>query len=255
MAQTVMVVDLSHYQAEPDFSAVLAGGVVGLIFKATQGTSYVDDTYKDREKKAIAAGLKTSTYHFFETGNVEKQMDHYLATVQPPTGARVCIDHEPNSNGVSPSRSELEQAVSYLFTKRPDLQVTIYSGHLIKDQLGSARSDILAKTSLWLAQYTTGTPSWPKGTWPTWSLWQFTDSAKVAGFKAPVDGNTFNGSAENLRKWFGPASTVDPAPSPSPAPAEGVVDIDLVVSAPVGVKVVVSINGDVVKTVEGDSHD
>lgn len=233
MAQTLQAIDISHYQPEPDFAKVKAAGIVGVIFKATQGTSYVDDTYKSREGKALAAGLKTSTYHYLEGGNITAQMDHYLSTIDAPQGARVCLDHEADA-----TRTELEQAVSYIQSKRPDLQVTIYSGHLIKDQLGSAKSAVLATTSLWLAQYTTGTPSWPKGTWPTWSLWQFTDQATVAGISGKVDGNTFNGSNENLAKWFGPVTAPAPTPTPEPSPTG---DIAIVIDTPGGFDFTVSI--------------
>ena len=87
--------------------------------------------------------------------------------------------------------TNLCDAVGNLLQMRPDLQVTIYSGHLIKEQLGSTKNDYLAEnTSLWIAQYTTAAaPSWPTATWPLWSLWQYTDKATVDGITKPVDGN------------------------------------------------------------------
>jgi len=47
-----------------------------------------------------------------------------------------------------------------------DLQITVYSGHLLKEQLGDSRDDFLAdNTDLWLAQYTEDESdiSWPEG--------------------------------------------------------------------------------------------
>jgi len=72
---------------------------------------------------------------------------------------------------------------------------------LIKTQLGTTRNGWLAaNTSLWLAQYTTGLPSWPTGTWPNWSLWQYTDGGTVPGFSRPLDCDRFNGSDADFLK-------------------------------------------------------
>jgi lysozyme len=223
------VVDLSHHNPTPDWAKLKAGGVVGVILKATEGTTYVDPTYAGRRHDAEVVGnLCVSSYHFLRPGDMRAQMDHFLGIVQPAKGERVCLDHE--DAGVS--LSSLEQAASILLADPRDLQVAVYSGHLIKEQLGSKHSDVLAGTALWVAQYTSAeAPSWPTGTWPTWSLWQWTDSETVPGISKPVDGNRWNGSLVNLVKWFGPAS--EPSPAPSPEPQR--VRIDVTVPAGVGV--------------------
>lgn len=251
MANVVRVIDISHWQPTPDFPTVKnKGGVLAVILKATQGTSYVDDTWRSRRDAAVKAGLAYSTYHFFEKGNVTKQMDHYLNTIKPVQGERVCIDHEPNSDGSSPSLADLEQAVTYLLSKRPDLQITVYSGHLIKEQLGSNHSSVLAaNTSLWLAQYST-TPSWPKGTWAAWSLWQFTDKATVPGIQGNVDGNEFNGSDEQLLKWFGPASALAPAEPDLPDEPGEYEGVYLDLTIPDNVPYSIVINGNVIASRE-----
>jgi lysozyme len=223
------VIDISHYQPDPiDWQQVRAGGTIGVIHKATEGTSYVDDCLFERARAALDAGLAWATYHFLKDNNPEQQMQHYLDTVDPVIGERVCIDHEEKA-----SLDELKQAVQYLQAKRPDLQITIYSGHTIKDQIGtgpeSAHDAVLATTSLWLAQYTTGTPNWPENTWPQWSLWQYTDSASVSGINGNVDGNKWNGSDEALVRWFGPPSAVDPSPEPGKVTVAVEGSVDLVV--------------------------
>jgi GH25 family lysozyme M1 (1,4-beta-N-acetylmuramidase) len=221
-----IVVDLSHWNPTPDWAALKAGGTVGVIHKATEGTGNVDGTLFDRAKAAMAVGLKWSTYHFLRPGSLPQQMDHYLKTINPVQGERVCLDYEDTGVHIG----DLEYCVNYIRGKRPDLQITIYSGHVIKEQLGSKTSQVLATTSLWLAQYST-TPSWPTQVWPTWSLWQYTDKATVQGINAPVDGDKFNGSSEQCLAWFGPAGTV-----PEPQPKRIVY-----VSAPADVEVRVSV--------------
>lgn len=235
------VIDLSHHNPTPDWARIRQAGVIGVIHKATEGTSYVDNTLFSRAKAAMDAGLLWSTYHFLRPGNMTKQMDFYLKTINPVKGERICLDHE--DSGVT--LNDLCNAVSYLKTVRPDLQITIYSGHLIKEQVGSSNVKTLAdNTSLWIAQYTSAAaPSWPKTTWPQWSLWQWTDSETIPGISAKVDGDRWNGTEEALRAWFGPAG-IEPQPEPEPVPEptpEPLVNVALMV--PDGVAVAISING------------
>ena len=65
-----VIIDISHHQADPiDWTKLKANGTVGVILKATEGTSYTDPTYASRKKAALAAGLAVSSYHFFKKGN------------------------------------------------------------------------------------------------------------------------------------------------------------------------------------------
>ncbi|MEJ6847544.1 glycoside hydrolase family 25 protein [Sinorhizobium fredii] len=234
MSSKTLVIDLSHHNPTPDWVALKAGGILGVIMKASEGETYVDPTYAQRKKQALAAGLATASYHFFH-GNSDAEMAHYLAAAQPVQGERVVIDHEAGAN-----LDQLVQAVEYLRRTRPDLQVTIYSGHLIKEQLGSTKNEYLAiNTSLWIAHYTgEAQPSWPQGTWPAWSLWQFTDHASVAGSSAPVDGNRWNGTEDNLLRWLGPAPQ-QPAPEPPPQPEP--LTVFVTIQKPKGVEVKVMV--------------
>jgi lysozyme len=232
MSNPLVIVDLSHHNPEPDWEKLQAGGVIGVILKATEGTSYIDPTFGSRRQMAKQAGLACASYHFLKRGNARGQMMHYLDVVGPVPGERVIIDYE--ASGLT--LNELEDAVEALARQPLNLQITVYSGHLIKDQLGSDKNVLLSDfTSLWIAQYGT-TVKWPTGTWPVWSLWQFTDKANVPGISAPVDGNRFNGSVENAYKWLSPA--VQPVePVVVPVPIRPVVEIDIRAPAGVDIKV------------------
>ena len=231
MPNDLVAIDISHWQPEPDFEKVAASGIVGVILKATEGQTNIDATFRRRYDAALAAGLAVSSYHFMRPGNIVGQMNNYLNTVKPRQGERVCLDHEDSLV----SLADLESAVEYLMGDSRDLQITIYSGHVIKEQLGGRRSDILAdNTSLWIAQYSSS-PTWPTATWPTWSLWQYTDGATVDGITGAVDGDRFNGSADNCRRWFGPAGE-------APAPEARIVSISI--DAPDDVTVQIAVNGE-----------
>ena len=48
-----VVVDLSHHNETVDFAKMKAAGIVGVIHKATQGLTYVDETYAGRRVEAL----------------------------------------------------------------------------------------------------------------------------------------------------------------------------------------------------------
>ncbi len=124
-------VDLSHHNPEPDWAKLKAGGTLGVIMKATEGTTYIDNTFAARRERARAAGLAVSSYHFLKHGNAEQQMAHYLDVVGPVVGERVVIDHEDAKGTLS----DLLTAVEALVRQPLDLQITVYSGH---DDQGAA---------------------------------------------------------------------------------------------------------------------
>lgn len=233
---TSPVIDLSHHNPEPNWSQLKATDVRAIFHKASQGTSYEDPTYHDRWLKATSAGFLWAPYHFLEGTQITKQMDWFLDVSEPPEGGRVVLDHEQDA-----TLDQLCQAVAYLQSKRPDLQITIYSGHTIKEQLGDVgvRRELMG-TSLWIAQYTSASaPAWPKQQWPTWSLWQWTDKEKVPGITQPVDGNKWNGTPEALVQFMSPTGS-QPAPAPEPEALQVVLDVTI----PEGVELHIKVNGE-----------
>jgi lysozyme len=234
------VVDLSSYQANVDFEALKASGVLAVILKCTEGTTIMDKTFPEKRQAAADAGMPCASYHYLHHGNVAEQMAWYINCLSPQSGERLCIDYEASDCTIDDLHEAVAALMFFNYLNGADLQITVYSGHLLKDQLGTTHDPLLAEnTSLWLAQYTTGSPSWPSGTYPTWSLWQYTDNAEVGGYDGPVDGNRFNGPDEHLLAWIGPAS--EPLPPP---PDDVVPEVTLTVSSslPVDLSLVIDEN-------------
>jgi lysozyme len=199
----VKCIDISHWQGFPDFKKVRAAGVVAMIHKATEGTKYVDPNRARNCHGAVSNGIKVCTYHWLKPGaDAVAQMAFYKNAVNPVPGERMIIDYEEEGCDLV----QLKIAVQTLLADPRGLQVTVYSGHLLKQQLGTRRDAFLAEnTSLWLAQYTTGTPTWPVATWPRWTLHQYSEHGTVDGIDGvAVDLNRFNGSEASLLKWIGP---------------------------------------------------
>ncbi|TAN09877.1 MAG: cell-wall lytic protein [Rhizobiaceae bacterium] len=214
---TLHVIDLSHHNAVRDLGQTKAAGVIGVFHKATEGVGYTDPAFAIVRSLAASHGLLWASYHFLRHADIAAQMRHYLAVAQPAGGERVCIDYEQ----ADCTLDDLHAAVSYLRSHAPNNPITIYGGNLLKEQLGDRTDDLLASTSLWIAQYTSAdAPRWAAATWPAWSLWQYSDG-QFGGEPKSVPGidrcdcNTFNGTENECRAWFGGSDAAAAAPAPT----------------------------------------
>jgi lysozyme len=206
---TNVVIDLSHHNEKVDFAKVKADGIVGVIHKATQGLTYVDKTYATRRRAALEAGLLWGAYHFGVAGDGSDQADFFLRTVRPDDDVLLVLDYEPNLTGPTMSldqASEFVEHIAEVMGRWPGL----YSGHLIKEQLGGVTTPDprLSQCFLWLAQYNGPKPLGVPPTFKTWTLWQYTDGVhgppphRVNGVGL-CDRNKFNGSLAQLRRLWG----------------------------------------------------
>ena len=213
MSDVPVCIDISHWQDFPDFDEVRAAGVLGVIHKATEGTSYVDPNRATNCENALKAGLAVSTYFWIKPGDGRAQAEFYLQTIDPEPGERVVIDYEEDGC----SLTTLRDAVQALLDYGDDLQITVYSGHLLKEQLGDECDEFLRdNTDLWLAQYTSDEDdiSWPSGTYDQWTLWQYSETGTIPGIDDNyVDLNRYNGDDDDFLEWImgRPSAAADPA--------------------------------------------
>jgi lysozyme len=68
MSDHPTVIDISHWQGSADFEEVKAAGVIGVIFKATEGDVYTDPTLRKNFVNARDAGLAGCTHHWLKPG-------------------------------------------------------------------------------------------------------------------------------------------------------------------------------------------
>ena len=76
-----VVVDLSHHNPKPDFARAAQAGAKGVIYKASQGTTGIDPTFRNNEPRARAAGLWWGAYHFATGSDGVAQAQHFLAQI------------------------------------------------------------------------------------------------------------------------------------------------------------------------------
>jgi lysozyme len=200
------VIDLSHHNANVNFAQIKAAGVVGVIYKASQGTGYTDPTYAARRIAAKAAGLLWGAYHFGTGGDVAAQVSRFMTSAKPDGDTLMALDFEPNAQTPANTMS-LAQAKAFLALIEQKLgrKAVLYGGSLINDVLGTTVDPVLAQHRIWWARY--GAQPRVQASWPTYWLWQHTDGHNgpephaVPGV-GPCDCDTFDGSETELRQQW-----------------------------------------------------
>lgn len=198
------VVDLSHHNGNVDFTAARADGIAAVFHKASQGTGYVDPAYASNRAKAEAAGILWGAYHFGTGDDPAAQAAHFLAAIGDPHGVLLVLDFEPDTQGTSMSLAQARAFVQQIEAKTGKWP-GLYSGSLIKQELGGASDPVLANCWLWLSEY--GPTAKVPPCWRSWTFWQYTDGNigpgphAVAGIGA-CDRDQFNGTIEELSAFW-----------------------------------------------------
>lgn len=238
-----LVVDLSHWDPADDYTDVVRDGIVGVIYKGTEGTSYTDPTYVQQQQSAKAAGLKWGAYHFATAASLQGQIDNFLRYVSPDPDELFCLDWEDygsNTMSLSSVKTWITEVENALHRPR---ECVLYSGNTAKEALGSHVDTFLGERRLWLCQYGSN-PTWNQS-WDRYWLWQYTDGVvgpqphTINGI-GPCDINSYDHGVEQLVAEWASGRTEQPPTAPA-APAAGIVNV--LISAPVGVEVKVRILG------------
>lgn len=202
---TNTVIDLSHHNADPNFAQAAAGGITGVLHKATEGLGFVDPDYADRRGPALAAGLLWGAYHFGTGDDPVAQADHFLQTIGPDhAGMLLVLDFEENPNGSSMSLDQARAFVTRIHDQAgrwPGL----YSGSYVKQLLGDQKDPVLSLCWFWLAQY--GSTAVVPANWSGWTLWQYTDGVNgppphAAPGVGPCDRDQYFGQPDALRVFW-----------------------------------------------------
>jgi lysozyme len=204
-----VVIDLSHYNEVVSFSDIKASGIAGVIHKATQGLGDRDPTYAFRRERAVAAGLWWGAYHFGTNADGAAQARFFLSVVNPGPQDLLALDFEQNGDDTM-TLVQAEQFVMEVF-RQTGRYPGFYSDSLIGSLLDGSVNETLRQCWLWRAEY--GAVVSVPPTWPTWTMWQYTDGVHgegpyaVPGIGGPCtcDRSRFNGDIEGLARLWGHA--------------------------------------------------
>jgi lysozyme len=167
----------------------------------------------------VDCGLLWGAYHFGVGADGSDQAEFFLKVAKPDDHTLLVLDYEPNLTGPTMSLDQAREFVEHV-GEATGRWPGLYSGHLIKEQLGGVtRPDRqLSNCFLWLAQYNGPKPLNIPSTFRTWTFWQYTDGVhgplphRVDGVGL-CDRNQFNGSLTQLRRLWGVAPPAPARPS------------------------------------------
>jgi GH25 family lysozyme M1 (1,4-beta-N-acetylmuramidase) len=209
-----VVIDLSHYNEVTSFSDIKASGIVGVIHKATQGLDDRDPKYRWHRQRATAAGLWWGAYHFGTNADGAAQARFFLSVVDPTPQDLLALDFEQNGDDTM-TLTQAEQFVTEVF-RETGRYPGLYSDSLVGSLLAEGVNETLRQCWFWRAEY--GAVLSVPPTWPTWTMWQYTDGEHGEGpYELPgiggrgtCDRSKFNGDIDALAGLWGHAENVAP---------------------------------------------
>jgi lysozyme len=199
------IIDLYHLNTA-NLVTAMAGGIVAVIHKATEGATVKDAEYRKRRDKARALGLLWGAYHYSSGVSVADQVANFLEHALPGENYLVALDWESSTSGPDMT---LDQACRFVEMIKSELGrwPVVYGGRLLRETVGAKRQAALANCPLWYSRYATAPIGIPTATWPTYTLWQYTDGNSgplphtVKGI-GRCDRNRFAGTIDDLKlQW------------------------------------------------------
>jgi len=172
--------------------AHVKGGQLRVYLKTVEGTGFIDHTYTELRKQALAAGLRVGAYDFLHPGEATPaQAAKYLITRLPKPlvsgrDLRPCLDCEHGTP--SQTLGKWIAQVAAIVYKQTGVKPLIYgSGWWLE-----ACAFKTAPGPLWLAAYGRNDgKEYPVGRlprpWKKMAAHQYTSTAHVIGINGPVD--------------------------------------------------------------------
>ena len=186
-----VILDISHHETVKDWKK-LKDSVYFLIFKATEGTSFLDpkcyETIKQCEKYKIPYWL----YCFLKKGDELAQAKYMVSKCKPKVGSHFvgyCIDVERGNSAAS-----VQKALDYIKTQSK--KVMIYTAHQHYDLYKSLVAKRGANCAWWEPRY-----NLKAGPHAGVDLWQYSESYKCSYISGEVDINKLRGKSKPL-SWF-----------------------------------------------------
>ncbi|MDR3688527.1 MAG: glycoside hydrolase family 25 protein [Fimbriimonas sp.] len=196
MDTTIHIVDVNHYDDPVDFHAMSDAGAVGVILKATQGSSYKDPKFIEFRERAMTVfdAACVHSYHFLDDSDPNAQIENYLTVTDGMRGR--WLDYEPNKANTC-SLDGATSACHILAQKQGSFPGMYGSdGGLLGQALLQGHFTVCP---LWIARYSTNPPL-HKG-----NLWQYQagESATVMIGGKGYDLSMFmNGDADACKQWM-----------------------------------------------------
>jgi GH25 family lysozyme M1 (1,4-beta-N-acetylmuramidase) len=198
-----------------DWNAMAADkSVVGIIHRASIGMR-TDTRYAERRAEGLKRGYRWGSYHLGRRGDPTAQADFYLDFTKPAADEVMALDIETLDTSVDMSLDDAKVFMTRVASRTGRMPM-LYANHAVVREISRRfpADPVFSKASLWYARFRRTIPDFPKGTWQTYTLWQFsseincTRSApqscpiRVPGTQTDMDVNVCNGTFSDCRaRW------------------------------------------------------
>ena len=197
-------IDVSRHQGDIDWRAVAGAGVRFAWIKATEGGDYRDPAFERNWALSRTAGLRRGAYHFVYWCRLAKdQASWFVGNVAadpaalPPVldvewnpGSKTCPQKVPRDKALADMKTILD-LMQRTYGRRP----MIYAPADLYDEV---MRGAFAEYPLWARSI----GAEPFAAYDRrWTLWQYSETGKVAGVRGDVDLNCFNGGDRAWRDW------------------------------------------------------
>ena len=196
-------IDISHHQGNINWSELREKGLINetpirfIMIKATEGSTRVDENFKENFYQAREYGFTRGAYHFYSVHSpAKRQAEFFIKNVKLENGDLppvLDVEHKPkNQTGDAFKASILEwlDIVEQHYGVKP----IIYTYYKFKTQYLS--DPVFDQYPYWIAHYYVDEVEYQG----PWKFWQHTDVGRLPGIDGNVDFNIYNGSFYELRK-------------------------------------------------------
>ena len=185
-------IDVSHHQGKIEWGKVKKWKNKKLDFvyiKATEGATYIDETYKTNIKEAKENDFLVGSYHYFRTtSSIENQFQNFIKTIDKSEQDLIpLIDVEEKTNWTNKEfhknfKAFLNMVENY-FGQKPMIYTvnSFYNLNL---------SGKYKEYHFLIGRYGENAPNMKDKT--NWTIWQFSETGKVEGIPKDVDIDVLN---------------------------------------------------------------
>ena len=195
-------IDISHYQGKIDWEQLTNAMIKGcpvrfVIIKSTEGSSRLDENFRENFNQARDFGFIRGVYHFWSNKSTAREQAYYFLDQVHLTDGDLPpvldIEHKPADKSVEDFQRDVLTWL-HIVEDKYHVKPIIYTYYKFKEQYLSA--PVFEDYPYWIAHYYVDKVQY-KG---KWMFWQHTDVGKLPGIKGYVDFNIYNGSYYELKQ-------------------------------------------------------
>lgn len=195
-------IDISHYQGKIDWEQLKNAMIKGcpvrfVIIKSTEGSSRLDENFRENFNQARDFGFIRGVYHFWSNKSTAREQAYYFLDQVHLTDGDLPpvldIEHKQADKSVEDFQRDVLTWL-HIVEDKYHVKPIIYTYYKFKEQYLSA--PVFDDYPYWIAHYYVDKVQY-KG---KWKFWQHTDVGKLPGIKGYVDFNIYNGSYYELKQ-------------------------------------------------------